>query len=81
MRVQSIKAMRAAGKNPYPHKFHVSMSLTDFIEKYSSLEAGLSDDTTRISLAGLLVKLIVLICLIIENLKVVFTPNVNLAPS
>lgn len=56
MRVQTVKSMRAAGKNPYPHKFHVSMSLTDFIEKYSSLDAGQSDEAARMSLAGLRIK-------------------------
>jgi lysyl-tRNA synthetase class 2 len=28
------------GPNPYPHKFHVEVSIPEFIEKYSHFEAG-----------------------------------------
>ncbi|CAL2032580.1 unnamed protein product [Caenorhabditis brenneri] len=38
MRVRMIEARRAAGENPFPHKFDVTISLTDFIAKYSSLQ-------------------------------------------
>ncbi|CAI5442465.1 unnamed protein product [Caenorhabditis angaria] len=38
MRVRMIESRRAAGDNPFPHKFNVTISLTEFIEKYSSLE-------------------------------------------
>ena len=31
--------LKAAGESPYPHKFQVTMSLTDFIEKYENIEA------------------------------------------
>lgn len=38
MRVRMIEARRAAGDNPFPHKFNVTISLTDFITKYTPLE-------------------------------------------
>ena len=38
--------------HPYPHKFHVSISLTEFIEKYSSLEDGQSLDDVQVRVAG-----------------------------
>lgn len=38
--------------HPYPHKFHVSMSLEAFIEKYSSLEDGEQLDAVKLTLAG-----------------------------
>ncbi|CAO4364840.1 unnamed protein product [Caenorhabditis nigoni] len=38
MRVRMIEARRAAGENPFPHKFNVTISLTDFIAKYSPLQ-------------------------------------------
>lgn len=38
--------------HPYPHKFHVSMSLEAFIEKYSSLEDGEQLDGVKLTLAG-----------------------------
>ena len=37
---------------PYPHKFHVSISLTDFIEKYKDIETGTSVDDVDLSVAG-----------------------------
>ena len=37
-RCNAVADMKATGDDPYPHKFHVSISLTDFIEKYSHLK-------------------------------------------
>ena len=38
--------------NPYPHKFPVSMPITEFIEKYRNLSIGEHLESTEISLAG-----------------------------
>ena len=38
--------------HPYPHKFHVSTSLEDFIAKYSSLQDGEMLENENLSLAG-----------------------------
>ena len=38
--------------HPYPHKFHVTVSLTEFIEKYTSLEDGQSLDDVKVQVAG-----------------------------
>ncbi|KAI0984042.1 hypothetical protein GJ496_005651 [Pomphorhynchus laevis] len=38
LRVKHIEAIKSTGVNPYPHKFTVSISLTDFIKKYDSLK-------------------------------------------
>ncbi|KAL4214357.1 lysyl-tRNA synthetase [Rhizopus microsporus] len=38
--------------NPYPHKFQVTLSLPEFIEKYSKLEVGERLDDQVISVAG-----------------------------
>ena len=39
--------------HPYPHKFQVSTSLTDFIEKYgNTLQDGQSLDEIEVSVAG-----------------------------
>ena len=41
LRSQAIQAQKQSGPHPYPHKFHVTMALTDFIEKYDDkLEPG-----------------------------------------
>ncbi|KAL3122777.1 hypothetical protein niasHT_008467 [Heterodera trifolii] len=36
LRVDMIERRRAAGDNPFPHKFDVSVSLRDFVDKYES---------------------------------------------
>jgi lysyl-tRNA synthetase class 2 len=52
LRSTAIEALKGnPSTHPYPHKFHVSISLTDFIEKYGSLESGqtLTDVETRVA--------------------------------
>lgn len=38
--------------HPYPHKFHVSISLEDFIKKYSHLKDGETLENEKLSVAG-----------------------------
>ncbi|KAF0520781.1 Lysyl-tRNA synthetase [Gigaspora margarita] len=38
--------------NPYPHKFHVDLSISAFIEKYSNIEPGQQLNQEIISVAG-----------------------------
>lgn len=38
--------------HPYPHKFHVEISLHDFIDKYSSLSDGTTLQEVTLSVAG-----------------------------
>lgn len=51
IRTQAIQQLKGTSEDPYPHKFHVDLSLTDFIEKYSHLQAGdhLTDITVRVA--------------------------------
>lgn len=43
----------AGGENfPYPHKFHVSTSLEEFIQKYSHLKDGEAFEQEKLSVAG-----------------------------
>jgi len=50
IRQQSIASWKNKGESPYPHKFDVTISLTDFIEKYNSVEAGTwNDDIVRVA--------------------------------
>lgn len=51
-RVKAVEAKKAKGINPYPHKFAVSISLPEFIAKYSSLEAGQQLSEVTVSVAG-----------------------------
>nr|XP_058954595.1 lysine--tRNA ligase-like [Pocillopora verrucosa] len=50
IRSQAIQALKATNDSPYPHKFHVSISLTEFIEKYKDVTDGTwSDDVVSVS--------------------------------
>lgn len=40
IRSRDIEKLKLGPNHPYPHKFHVSISLTEFIETYSSMESG-----------------------------------------
>ncbi|CAH2324033.1 lysine--tRNA ligase isoform X1 [Pelobates cultripes] len=51
IRSQAIQQLKGTKNDPYPHKYQVDLSLTDFITKYNSLETG--DHLTEIvSVAG-----------------------------
>lgn len=50
IRSQAVEALKATDESPYPHKFHVSISLAEFIEKYKDLEDGTwHDDLVSVS--------------------------------
>ena len=38
MRLQHVQTLKEAGEVVFPHKFHVSISLRDFVEKYTPLK-------------------------------------------
>nr|XP_054587775.1 lysine--tRNA ligase [Nothobranchius furzeri] len=40
IRSQAIHDLKGTAEDPYPHKYHVDLSLTDFIEKYNELQPG-----------------------------------------
>ena len=50
IRSQAVQALKATSESPYPHKFHVSTSLTDFIEKYKDTADGSwAEETVTVS--------------------------------
>ncbi|KAK5620419.1 Lysine--tRNA ligase [Crenichthys baileyi] len=51
IRTQAIQDLKGTAEDPYPHKFHVDLSLTDFLEKYNHLQSGdqLSDVVLSVS--------------------------------
>ncbi|XP_031373889.1 LOW QUALITY PROTEIN: lysine--tRNA ligase, cytoplasmic-like [Punica granatum] len=51
-RLKYLEAQKADGKNPYPHKFGVQMSILEYIEKYGSLNNGDHLEDVSVSLAG-----------------------------
>lgn len=51
-RLKVLAALKSSGVNPYPHKFHVSLSLLEFINKYADLNSGEHLKDVEVSLAG-----------------------------
>eukprot|EP00899_Mesostigma_viride_P006679 jgi/Mesvir1/16011/Mv08308-RA.2 len=51
-RLKAVQTVKDATGNAYPHKFHVSHSVPQFIAKYDSLEAGQQLTEETVSLAG-----------------------------
>ncbi|CAM9537942.1 unnamed protein product [Pylaiella littoralis] len=54
-RSRAITQLQEEGTNPYPHKFHATISIPDFVAKYQDVEVGGKQDEV-ISLAGRIVK-------------------------
>lgn len=52
LRSAMVAQLRAAGEDPYPHKFSVSTSLTEFVERYAGLQPGEVLTEERLSVAG-----------------------------
>ncbi|WKX98453.1 hypothetical protein Q1695_013831 [Nippostrongylus brasiliensis] len=52
MRVAMINNRRAAGENPFPHKFNVTISLAAFVEKYERLQKEEVLENEIVSIAG-----------------------------
>ncbi|SCU83552.1 LAFA_0D04258g1_1 [Lachancea sp. 'fantastica'] len=48
--IQELKKTKSP--NPYPHKFHVSIALPAFLEKYAHLQRGETLPEEKVSLAG-----------------------------
>ena len=40
LRSAAVASLKEKGEHPYPHKFHVSMSLENFIQDFQHLEPG-----------------------------------------
>lgn len=55
-RVNAVIAAKNRGENPYPHKFHVSTYLPQYVEKYGSIDAGSQFKDDRLSIAGRIVR-------------------------
>ncbi|KAM7283204.1 lysine--tRNA ligase isoform X1 [Ixodes scapularis] len=52
LRSAAVAQLKEAGDHPYPHKFHVSTSLTEFVKLYEGLEAGQVLTDVRLSVSG-----------------------------
>lgn len=52
LRLAQITELKQKGENPYPHKFHVTLSLEDFINKYNDTLPGEILEDVDVSVAG-----------------------------
>lgn len=52
IRTQAIQELKGTAEDPYPHKYHVDLSLTEFIEKYNHLQPGDQLTDVVISVSG-----------------------------
>jgi len=55
-RVGYVTKTKESGGTPYPHKFKVTMSVPEFVEKFQGLESGARETGTVVSLAGRAIK-------------------------
>ncbi|XP_072974054.1 lysine--tRNA ligase-like [Typha angustifolia] len=51
-RLKVLGSLKESGVNPYPHKFHVAISIVDYVEKYGSLSDGEHLKEVEVSVAG-----------------------------
>ncbi|PNF37990.1 Lysine--tRNA ligase [Cryptotermes secundus] len=52
LRSQAVAQLKQTDEHPYPHKFHVSVSLAEFIDTYNHVSDGEILDGTEVSIAG-----------------------------
>ncbi|XP_009857990.2 lysine--tRNA ligase isoform X1 [Ciona intestinalis] len=52
IRKNTITTLRQNNIEPYPHKFHVSISLSAYVEKYNNIEVGSHLNDQQVSIAG-----------------------------
>jgi len=50
-RSQAVAKLKESGDHPYPHKYHVSISLTEFIDRFEDTETGVWRDEV-VSVSG-----------------------------
>ncbi|KAK7290047.1 hypothetical protein RIF29_04174 [Crotalaria pallida] len=51
-RLSYLAAQKAEGNNPYPHKFFVTLSIEQYVERYGGLSNGEHLEDVSVSLAG-----------------------------
>ncbi|XP_078445325.1 lysyl-tRNA synthetase 1 [Wolffia australiana] len=51
-RLKTLASLKSSGVNPYPHKFDVKISISEYIDKYQSLADGEHLKDVEVKLAG-----------------------------
>eukprot|EP00007_Cunea_sp_BSH-02190019_P006555 CAMPEP_0174242484 /NCGR_PEP_ID=MMETSP0417-20130205/28093_1 /TAXON_ID=242541 /ORGANISM="Mayorella sp, Strain BSH-02190019" /LENGTH=603 /DNA_ID=CAMNT_0015321887 /DNA_START=93 /DNA_END=1904 /DNA_ORIENTATION=+ len=55
-RCKSMAKLQRQGQHPYPHKFHVTISVPEFQTRYAHVKAGERESDEKVSLAGRLLR-------------------------
>ena len=76
-RLKALALQKSAGINPYPHKFHVSMTILEYLEKYECLSNGDHLEDVQVSLAGIN-SINLSLCKILLSISVMFLYNKSL---
>ena len=61
-RLKYLDAQKAEGKNIYPHKFFVTLSIPEYIDKYGGLSNGEHLEDVSVSLAGNIEQTLLVYC-------------------
>ena len=61
IRSQAINALKVEGDHPYPHKFHVSISLKNYIAKYDSITTAGEWLDDIVSVSGMIILIVLII--------------------
>ncbi|KAM3568039.1 hypothetical protein VYU27_009831 [Nannochloropsis oceanica] len=51
-RLRMVAELEASGTSAYPHKYHTTQSIPDFVQAYQGLEPGTKQEGVTVSLAG-----------------------------
>ncbi|XP_030975548.1 lysine--tRNA ligase-like isoform X2 [Quercus lobata] len=51
-RLKHVASLRAAGEEPYPHKFHITTSIPEYVEQYKNIGNGEHLEDVTVNLAG-----------------------------
>ena len=73
-RLKALALQKSAGINPYPHKFHVSMTILEYLEKYECLSNGDHLEDVQVSLAGIN-SINLNLCKVLLSISVMFPSN------
>lgn len=66
IRTQAINDLKGTAEDPYPHKFHVDLSLAQFIEKYNNLQPEDQLSDVVLNLSGTK-KIVIYICVNVKQ--------------
>ena len=71
-RLKHLASLTAAGEEPFPHKFHVTMSIPKYVEQYKNIGNGEHLEDVTVNLAGIEIRALFIWLVFIMFLLVIF---------